>query len=164
MFVLSDPANFDGLTAIRTGPVLPVRYYRSAAETVETEIVLDNTQDSDFRLSVLSDPANLEGFATIGASCSLLARLHCRTTGTWKTVFSLDNALDDGWHFRYSPACWPYSIRQGTGNCPEGAGGSGTERTPARDATVESHPSQRARRMGTRREQSLPFPTVATAG
>jgi len=164
MFVLPAPANLDGLTAIVTGPGLPARYYRSAAETVKTEISLEKTQDNDFRLSVLPNPSNLEGFVAIGASRSLLVRLHGHPTGTLKTVFSLDNALDDGWHFRYSPACWPYSIRQGTGNCPEGAGGSGTERTPARDATVESHPSQRARRMGTRREQSLPFPTVATAG
>jgi hypothetical protein len=146
MFVLSDPANFDGLTAIRTGPVLPVRYYRSAAETVETEIVLDNTQHSDFRLSVLSDPANLEGFATIGASCSLLARLHCRTTGTWKTVFSLDNALDDGWHFLKDRPVGLIAYANRAGGVRRAL--ARTERSLARKASVESHPSQRARRMG----------------
>jgi hypothetical protein len=159
MFVLPAPANLDGLTATGTGPGLPARYYRSAAEAVKTEISFENTLHNDFRLSVLPNPANLEGVATLVASRSPLARLHCHATGTLKTVFSVDNALDNGCHFRYSPASWPYSIRRPDVNCSDRA------RNPSRDATVESHPSQKARPWSTRllhgerrrRRHILPF-------
>ena len=165
MFVLPAPANLDGLTAIVTGPGLSARYYRSAAETVKTEISLEKTQHNDFRLSVLPNPSNLEGFVAIGASRSLLVRLHGHTTGTLKTVFSFDNALDNGWHFRYSPACWPYSIRQPDGELPGGRrrrrhpenSRAGCDRglPPFAKSAKDGHPA---------RAVSTPFPTVATAG